>query len=108
MEDIRSRYRNGVKAKGALTCPQCGAPIIDEKCGYCGVIFYDFACVECDKPFFLKIKRDDKICIYKVIMDNATVTSSFVNSTLFYADNTPYHVIGSETIDIDLHFHQVF
>lgn len=108
MDDIRMHYRNGVKANGALTCPQCGAPIVDEKCEYCGVVFYDFACVECDKPFFLKMKKDDQICIYKVVMDDATITSNIDEPTLFYADNTPYYIKGSETIDIDLHFHQVY
>lgn len=106
MEDMKMRYRNGVKANGALTCPQCGAPITDEKCEYCGVIFYDFACVECNKPFYLKVKHDDQINIYKVVMDEASVTSS-MDTTTFWADGPCIQVLEREKIDIDLHFHQV-
>lgn len=106
MDDIRARYRNGVKANGALTCPQCGAPITDEKCEYCGVIFYDFACVECNKPFYLKIKHDDQVNIFKVVMDEANVTISSDEATL-WADNMVMRVVHSQNVDIDLHFHQV-
>lgn len=108
MDDARIRYRNGVRANGALTCPQCGAPITDEKCEYCGVIFYDFACVECNKPFYLKIKHDDQIRIYKVLMDDARVTTTMDNAPVFYADNIKYSsIVAPETVDIDLHFHMV-
>lgn len=107
MDDARIRYRNGVKANGALTCPQCGAPITDERCEYCGVIFYDFACVECNKPFYLKIKHNDKICIYKVIMDDATIKSS-TDTAILFADDTYRQVVARENIDIDLHFHMVY
>lgn len=106
MTDIHKHYENGVRTNDALTCPQCGAPIEDEKCPYCGVVFYDFACVDTKKPFFLKIKHEGKIHIYKVRMDAAEVTYSN-NDTHLWSDNRVYDVMCSPDIDINMNFHVV-
>ena len=29
-----------------LNCPNCGAPLVSEKCQYCGTLFYDFSAIE--------------------------------------------------------------
>lgn len=44
-------------------CPNCGSPIMAEKCPYCGTLFYDFAVLDADEPFYLKIKHKGKIYI---------------------------------------------
>lgn len=106
MNNIHKRYENGVRTNDALTCPQCGAPIDNEKCSYCGVVFYDFACVDANKPFFLKIKLDDQIHVYKVKMDNCEVKMSN-NDIKFYADTEIFSVISRQDVDIDMHFHMV-
>lgn len=106
MEDIRKRYSSGVRSNGSLTCPQCGAPIIEEKCSYCGVLFYDFACIDTNKPFFMKIKHDDNIYIYKVKMDQVQVTCQN-DETRLYSDDIVYSVIPSQHVDINLNFHMV-
>ena len=38
-----------------LNCPNCGAPIIDNICPYCGTYFYDFATLEIGKVGHIKI-----------------------------------------------------
>lgn len=42
-------------------CPNCGAIISEEKCPYCGTMFYDFSAIDFDKPCFIKFKKDGKI-----------------------------------------------
>lgn len=106
MTDIHKRYENGVRANDALTCPQCGAPIEDEKCPYCGVVFYDFACVDTRKPFFLKIKRDDQIHIFKVRMEECSVDYK-TNDTHLWSDNRVFEVVSRPDIDINMNFHVV-
>lgn len=106
MNDIHKHYENGVRTNDSLTCPQCGAPIENEKCPYCGAIFYDFACVDTKRPFFLKIKHEDQIHIYKVKMSECAVDYK-TNDTYLWSDNTIYDVISSPDIDINMNFHVV-
>ena len=61
-------YKNASKIKESKNCPNCGAPIEADKCPYCGTVFVDFTCMDVDKPFFMKIKKDDKIFIVKVML----------------------------------------
>lgn len=106
MTDIHKRYENGIRANDSLTCPQCGAPIEDEKCPYCGVVFYDFACCDVRKPFFLKIKCDDKIHIFKVKMEECAVEYSN-NDVHFWIDNRVFDVARTPDININMNFHVV-
>lgn len=99
MGEIRRVYNE----KGhALTCPQCGATIEGAKCEYCGALFIDFACLDADKPFYLKIKKNDRIHIYKVRLSSIEQKTEF--SELYY-DNRPYQVAypsTSLTMDFDV------
>lgn len=58
------------KTNGSKNCPNCGAPIETEKCPYCGTMFVDFATMDADKPFYMKVKKDGKIYILKVMMSS--------------------------------------
>lgn len=58
------------RANGSKNCPNCGAPIETEKCPYCGTMFLDFAAMDADQPFYMKVKRDGKIYILKVKMNS--------------------------------------
>lgn len=42
-------------------CPNCGAPINNEKCPYCGTAIIDFACIDVEKPFYMKIRKNGKV-----------------------------------------------
>lgn len=59
--------------KELLNCPNCGAPIEDTKCLYCGSVFIDFASMDMDKPFYLKFKHDGKVMTCKARIDHAEV-----------------------------------
>lgn len=105
MTDIEN-YRNGIRSKGALTCPQCGAPIVKEKCSYCGALFYDFACIDTKEPFFLKIKHDEEIHIIKVLMDSTQVEITN-DPVTFYSNNDLYMTMSSQEAAITMKFHKV-
>lgn len=62
--------KDAIRTNGSTNCPNCGAPIESERCPYCGTMFIDFACMDSDKPFYLKIKHDGHIFITKVILRN--------------------------------------
>lgn len=63
--DIRP---NITKSHGSTNCPNCGAPIDSERCPYCGSVFLDFACMDADEPFFMKIKKGEEVHIMKVML----------------------------------------
>ena len=58
------------RTNGSKNCPNCGAPIETEKCPYCGTMFLDFAAMDADQPFYMKVKKDGKIYILKVKMSS--------------------------------------
>lgn len=63
--------------KELLNCPNCGAPIEDTKCPYCGTVFIDFASMDMDKPFYLAIKHYGKVMTCKARIEHAELTTSW-------------------------------
>lgn len=90
-----------LKVNGSKNCPNCGGVIDSERCPYCGTLFIDFACIDADKPFFMKIKRNGVISIVKVAMIGVSARSE---PTYLYADNTPYVMYQSGSTEISLDF----
>ena len=79
-------------------CPHCGAAITTEKCPYCGTLFYDFAAIDTEKPFYIKIKRGNRVYRAKVLLSNCTVNTS-CSDTRYYFDDQPFILCHpSETI----------
>ena len=68
LDNYIDELSKATRTNGSKNCPNCGAPIETEKCPYCGTIFLDFAAMDADQPFYMKIKRDGKIYILKVKM----------------------------------------
>lgn len=63
--------------KKIYNCPNCGAPITDEKCPYCGTVIYDFACLDMDHPTYLKIKHDKRIIMVKAFFTSSEMRFEF-------------------------------
>lgn len=61
------------RTNGSKNCPNCGAPIETETCPYCGTMFLDFAVMDADQPFYMKVKKDGKIYILKVKMSSMEI-----------------------------------
>lgn len=73
-------------------CPNCGAPIDTDKCPYCGTVFIDFASIDADRPFYMKILHNGKIYKTRAILKSAGYET--INEYL-YANNCKYEVITS-------------
>ena len=73
-------------------CPGCGAAITEEKCPYCGIMFYDFSAIDMNKPFFMKIKIGNKIHNLKVQVKDLSYAGG-INRDALYADNVIVHEI---------------
>lgn len=90
MNDLHSFYTDNVnqitRSNGSKNCPNCGAPIESEQCPYCGSIFIDFACLDANKPFYIKVKHNGQIIISKVRL---TSISTHRDYTCLYADSMP-------------------
>lgn len=76
-------------------CPQCGAAITEEKCPYCGTLFYDFACIDIQKPFWIKIKDGNIIRRMKVRLQSAQYTVGNPDISLLYCDDNPVYMTSS-------------
>lgn len=80
--------------KELLNCPNCGAPIEDTKYPYCGSVFIDFASMDMDKPFYLKIKHDEKVMTCKARIDHAELSTSWNNNEFYLcADDRVFNTI---------------
>ena len=67
-------------------CPNCGAAITEEKCPYCGVLFYDFAAMELNKPFYIKFRNGSRVYRAKVLLDSLNIHHDMDNGYC-YSDN---------------------
>ena len=70
LDNYLDELSRATRTNGSKNCPNCGAPIETEKCPYCGTMFIDFATMDADKPFYMKVKQHGKIYILKVEMSS--------------------------------------
>lgn len=70
-------------------CPNCGAAITEEKCPYCGVLFYDFAAMELNKPFYIKFRNGSRVYRAKVLLDSLNIHHDMDNG-FCYADDVRF------------------
>ena len=66
IDNYLDELSRATRANGSKNCPNCGAPIESDKCPYCGTVFIDFAAMDADQPFYMKVKKNGKIYILKV------------------------------------------
>lgn len=93
-------YEHAVRANGDKNCPNCGAPIAGEKCPYCGTVFVDFAAMDADAPFFMKIKHKGEIFVLKVVMGSISMHSE---PLCLYANNMEVLRMRGPT-ELDMNF----
>lgn len=79
-------------------CPNCGAPITDTKCPYCGTIHYDFANLKVGDISLIRLKLGDALHAFKAVVNSVSITSDSTNSC--YADD--YVVSAIPTWDLDI------
>ena len=86
-----------------LNCPNCGAPVSDEKCAYCGTVIYDFTVMDMEKPSYIKIKANRQLIMCKAFLDNVYVTMEDQPIRL-YGDDKEYFVQRSQSCTIHVDF----
>jgi len=92
-----------MRDKTELNCPNCGAPITGERCEYCGSVFYDWACIDADKPFFIKYKQGNMVKMSKAVLTGITFTEDCTPVSL-YADNDIYCTVQRPELEIEASF----
>ena len=84
-------------------CPNCGAPIKDDVCTYCGTLIYDFATIDLNQPRWVKLKLNNKIVTVRAMLTNMKVTNMNSIPTTFYEDTSIYVYRQPPGYEIDLH-----
>lgn len=104
MNDLHNFYADNIdqitRSNGSKNCLNCGAPIESEQCPYCGSIFVDFACLDADKPFYMKIKHKGQIITLKVRLNNISMHTDYIDC---YANNIPI-ITMEQTKELDMNF----
>ena len=91
------------RTNGSKNCPNCGAPIETEKCPYCGTVFLDFAAMDADQPFYMKVKQHGKIYILKVKMTSMELKTECNDACdIFCSSLLTLRPISSLTLDFDI------
>ena len=65
-------------------CPNCGAPIQDTICPYCGTIIFDFVNLEVGKTAYIRMKINNSLCVCQAILTNISIEQTMMDT--FYAD----------------------
>ena len=86
-----------------LNCPNCGAPIIDTECPYCGTLFYDFASIDLDKPTYIRIKRGNELITAKAQCTEFKLDWRNEREK-FYADDCVCHVERETSMSVEMCF----
>ncbi len=75
-----------------LNCPNCGAPIQNDICPYCGSVFLDLATFDIQKPTFVKLRSwDGHIKLMKIATCSISQVYETPNEICVYADNQKYY-----------------
>ena len=91
------------RANGSKNCPNCGALIKTEKCPYCGTMFLDFAAMDADQPYYMKIKQDGQIYILKAKMTSMELKTKYNDVyDVFESRSLRLRSISSVTLDFDI------
>lgn len=57
-----------------FNCPNCGAPINQTECPYCGTVIYDFASIDMDKPTYLRINHNGQQYAFRAYLKSMDVS----------------------------------
>lgn len=86
-------------------CPNCGAPIVSEKCAYCGTLFYDFSTIDMDKPCYIKIKYQNAIVMVKAKVRHSELNMITESQTAYDCFGVPIITLpSSQHLDLSLEF----
>lgn len=90
------------RSNSSKNCPNCGAPIESEHCPYCGSLFVDFACIDADQPFYMKVKHNGQINIVKVMLTGVSIRRD--DPICMYANDAPIITMQSTSGEMTMEF----
>ena len=103
LDNYLGELSRATRANGSKNCPNCGALIETEKCPYCGTMFLDFAAMDADQPFYMKIKQDGQIYILKAKMTSTELKTEYNDAyDVFESRWLRLRSISSVTLDFDI------
>ena len=103
LDNYLDELSKATKANGSKNCPNCGAPIEAEKCPYCGTMLLDFAAMDADQPFYMKVKQGGKIYILKVKMTSMELKAEYDDAYCMFGSRLlTLRPISSLTLDFDV------
>lgn len=88
-----------VHKAGRYNCPNCAAPIDSEKCPYCGTVFVDFAAIDADDPFYMKVKYQGEVFIIKAKLTSMSMQSDTIDYVTL--DNRYFSKRGPTELSMD-------
>lgn len=92
--------------KDLLNCPNCGAPIQDDICPYCGSVFLDWTTFDTGKPTFVKVwdEMQGKYILLKLATYSYNITFKSAEPTFLYYNDKPYFIKHNPDITIEAEF----
>lgn len=66
-----------------LNCPNCGAPIAETKCPYCGTVFYDFTVIDNERPTYIMMNWHGKQVAFRALLTSAEIHMEYVEYPLY-------------------------
>ncbi len=84
-------------------CPNCGAPITETECPYCGTVFYDFASIDSDKPTYIRMNWYGNQIVFRAIMRSAEIEVRD-DSIPYYVDNKREMIQISREVTANIEF----
>lgn len=88
-------------------CPNCGAPVVSNKCDYCGTYIFDFSQIKMGEPCWISVDLGDgHKRLLHVILKNASVDADY-DEFSYYANNAIVETLRVPNITLDMSFNVV-
>lgn len=85
-------------------CPNCGAPVVSNKCDYCGTYIFDFSQISIGEPCWISVDLGDgSKHLLHVILNNASVDANY-NEISLYADGRAVKTLIKPDVTLDMSF----
>lgn len=87
--------------KKTINCPNCGSPIQEDQCRFCGSVFLDWSTIDFDKPVFIKFKKNGRVFRAKCRLREFSINNPSEPQSLYFADKVSY-IVRNEPPEIKL------
>ena len=78
--------------KKTINCPNCGSPIQEDQCRFCGSVFLDWSIIDFDKPVFIKFKRKGRVIRAKCRLKEFSVNNPSEPQMAYFANEVSFNM----------------